>query len=136
MLNTIDKFPFASDTNATDHGDLTGIKRGTGSHSYGTTYGFTSGADSPATSQIDRYAFSSNTTAIDFGDLTVGRAYAAGFSSGPRAFTAGATTTANDVIDMITMAAKGNAIDFGSLTTTDRSRPVGLANNIRGFLSS
>ena len=74
--------------------------------------------------------------ALDFGDLTVTRAYAAGFSSGPRGFAAGSVGGDNDVIDMVTMAAKGNAIDFGSLTTIDRNRPAGLANNIRGFVAN
>ena len=74
--------------------------------------------------------------ALDFGDLTVARAYAAGFSSGPRGFAAGSVGGDNDVIDMVTMAAKGNAIDFGSLTTIDRNRPAGLANNIRGFVAN
>ena len=115
IVNTIDKFPFASDTNATDHGDLTGIKRGCGSHSYGTTYGFTSGADSPATSQIDRYAFSSNTTAIDFGDLTANRANIAGGSDATHGYTGGGS--ALNIIERFAFASLGNSTDVGDLTT-------------------
>jgi hypothetical protein len=46
LLNTIDKFPFATDTNATDVGDLTTARRSVAGQS-STTFGYTSGGGFP-----------------------------------------------------------------------------------------
>ena len=138
----IEYIAIASSGKATDFANLTqnnGHNEGMGgSSTRGIWFGGYGASPNPSTINVIEYVeIMTLGDALDFGDLTVGRAYAAGFSSGTRGFAAGgATTTTNDVIDMITMAAKGNAIDFGSLTTTDRSRPAGLANNIRGFVAN
>ena len=136
----IEYITLAASGKATDFANLTqnnGHNEGMGGSS---TRGIWSGGYGPSGSStinvIEYVEIMTLGDAIDFGDLTVGRAYAAGFSSGPRAFTAGAIGGDNDIIDMITMAAKGNSIDFGSLTTVNRNRPVGLANNIRGFVAN
>ena len=79
--NVIDKFPFASDTNATDVGNLTVARYGVAGQS-SSTYGYTSGGKTAAvTNVIDKFPFASDTNATDVGDLTVARYYAAGQSS-------------------------------------------------------
>ena len=73
QVNTIEKFPFATDTNATDIGDLSQTRASvTGQSS--TSDGYTSGGDAPPTTNvIDKFPFSSDTNATDVGDLTVAR---------------------------------------------------------------
>jgi hypothetical protein len=115
MVNTVDKFLFATDSDATDHGDLTGTKRGCASHSYGITYGFTSASENPAGSQIDRYAFASNTTATDFGDLSGNRAHGSGASDEDYGYTAGGSNV--NYIERFAFASLGNSTDVGDLTT-------------------
>jgi hypothetical protein len=80
-VNIIDKFPFASDTNATDIGDLTQARNGIAGQS-STTSGYSSGGNNPTTpilsNVIDKFPFSSDTNATDVGDLTVARAQVSG----------------------------------------------------------
>ena len=75
IYNTIDKFPFASDSNATDVGDLsTTSKNSTGQSS--TTSGYSSGVyspPSPSANIIEKFPFSSDTNASDIADLTQAR---------------------------------------------------------------
>ena len=137
----IEYVALASSGKATDFANLTqnnGHNEGMGgSSTRGIWFGGYGASPNPSTINVIEYVeIMTLGDALDFGDLTVGRAYAAGFSSGPRGFAAGSVGGDNDVIDMVTMAAKGNAIDFGSLTTIDRNRPAGLANNVRGFVAN
>jgi hypothetical protein len=75
--NVIDKFPFASDADATDVGDLTVGRYGpTGQSS--TDYGYTSGGNPGPLNVIDKFPFSSDGNASDVGDITVGRYRVAG----------------------------------------------------------
>ena len=74
QVNTIEKFPFATDTNATDIADLTQARfRGVGQSS--TISGYSSGGTGTpsVTNVIDKFPFSSDTNATDVGDLTVAR---------------------------------------------------------------
>ena len=76
--NTIDKFPFASDANATDVGDLTTVKRQAAGQS-STASGYSSGGKVPAQSNIiDKFPFASDGNATDVGNLTAGRYNPAG----------------------------------------------------------
>ena len=71
-LNVIDKFPFTSDANATDVGDLTVARYGAGQSS--ADNGYTSGGMVPPESNvIDKFPFASDTNATDVGDLTIAR---------------------------------------------------------------
>ena len=69
--DTIDKFPFASDANATDVGDLT-VARGYVAGQSSTASGYTSGGFN-ALNIIDKFPFASDANASDVGDLTQGR---------------------------------------------------------------
>jgi hypothetical protein len=71
--NVVDRMSFASDGNATDHGDLhEHVSYGAG-NATSTTHGYVfGGIDSSETklNKIQKFAFSSNTTGTDVGDLT------------------------------------------------------------------
>lgn len=66
----IEKFPFATDTNATDVGNLTQARRRTGGSS-STESGYVLGGANPgAVNTIDKFPFASDANATDVGDLT------------------------------------------------------------------
>ena len=65
-INIIQKFTFASASNATDHGDLS-VDRYWNSGASSSTHGYSTG-DAGETS-IDKFAFSSNVTAVTHGDI-------------------------------------------------------------------
>ena len=71
--NVVDRMSFASDGNATDHGDLhEHVSYGAG-NATSTTHGYVfGGINSSETklNKIQKFAFSSNTTGTDVGDLT------------------------------------------------------------------
>ena len=75
--NTIDKFPFSSDSNSTDVGDLSASRASSAGQS-SIIFGYTSGGTPPATEVIDKFPFSSDSNATDVGDLTQGRYRLAG----------------------------------------------------------
>jgi hypothetical protein len=82
-VNTIDKFPFASDASATDVGDLSFFRSGVSGQS-STASGYSSGGvgNPPSavgiTNTIDKFPFASDGNASDVGDLTVARISSAG----------------------------------------------------------
>ena len=123
-VNTIDKFPFASDANATDVGDLTqGRSSVTGQNS--STHGYSSSGGSPTgdSNVIDKFPFASNANATDVGDLTVERPGSAGQSSTASGYTSGGNS--QNVIDKFPFASDANATDVGDLTTIRSNRPAG-----------
>ncbi len=77
QVNIIDKFPFASNANATDVGDLTQGRYNVAGQS-STTSGYTSGGISGVFDTIDKFPFSTDSNATDVGNLTVARSEAAG----------------------------------------------------------
>ena len=117
FLNTIDKFPFTSDGNATDVGDLTAVKNAvTGQSS--STNGYASGGwrgPSPGnTNVIEKFPFSSDANATDVGDLTLARSGASGQSSTDNGYTSGGFAPGStNVIDKFPFASDGNATDVG-----------------------
>ena len=78
-VNTIDKFSFASEGNATDVGDMTTTSRGASAQS-STTYGYNSGGynGSAYVNVIDYFSFSTDGNATDVGDLITASSYGAG----------------------------------------------------------
>ena len=76
QTQTPSKFPFSSDANATDVGDLTSARYNIAGQS-STASGYTSGGI-PTANVIDKFPFSSDANATDVGDLTVGRVRLAG----------------------------------------------------------
>ena len=76
MVNTIDKFPFASDSNATDVADLVSALSTAAGHSSRTS-GYVSGGN-PIRDNIEKFSFSSDSNAVNVGILTVERRNVAG----------------------------------------------------------
>jgi hypothetical protein len=116
--NTIDKFPFTADANATDVGDLTvGTTYNTGQSSK--VSGYSSGGASPsipapASNVISKFPFSVDANATDVGDLTVGRNFSGGQSSEVSGYNSG--QSGNTVIDKFPFSTDANATDVGDLT--------------------
>ena len=118
VSNTIDKFPFSTDTNATDVGDLTRDAFSAAGQS-STTHGYTSGG--PGSNVIDKFPFASDANATDVGDITAARYNSAGQSSTENGYTSGGTpapfSNAYDDIDKFPFSADANAAVVGSLST-------------------
>ncbi len=122
--NTIDNFPFSSDANASDVGDLS-VDRGNTAGQSSLTHGYTSGGNegSPGSISysniIDKYPFAENANATDVGDLTVSRRHITSQSSRSNGYTSGGRVPPNptnsDVIDKFPFASNGNATDVGNL---------------------
>ena len=119
--NVIDKFPFSTDANATDVGDLTVARqRNTGQSS--ADNGYTSGGQATPSyyNIIDKFPFASDANATDVGDLI--RADWAGYgqnSSTDGYFSGGIfsnTTNESADIQKFPFASDANATDVGDLT--------------------
>jgi hypothetical protein len=117
--NFINKFTFASQTNATDIGNKTTTSAYHATHS-STTYGYSAGGDGGlASSTIDKFSFSTDGDATDVGDLTSARGYMPGTSSTTHGYSMGGYSAANNVtIDKFSFAAGGNATDVGDMTAS------------------
>ena len=125
VANTIDKFPFASDGNATDVGDITQKRQYLVGQS-STESGYASGgaiATNPLTlyTTIDKFPFASDTNATAIGNLTQGRQEPAGQSSTASGYTSGGyTSSSSNVIDKFSFASDANATDVGNLSVARR----------------
>ena len=117
LQNTIDKFPFATNANATDVGDLTISRTACGQSSQ--VSGYTSGGSpTPIVNIIDKFPFATNANATDVGDLTAGRGSVSGQSSPVSGYTSGGliSPTYQNIIDKFPFATNANATDVGDLT--------------------
>jgi hypothetical protein len=134
--NTIDKFPFAANANATDVGDLIQGRYGpTGQSSY--DFGYSSGGYAPTNvNTIDKFPFAANANATDVGDLTQSRQQTAGQSSDVSGYTSGGQQGGDrrNTIDKFPFAADANATDVGDLTQA-RSGPAGQSSTVSGYTS-
>ena len=120
IKNEIDKFPFATNANATDVGDLT-IARTYCAGQSSTVDGYSSGGSPPFTNVIDKFSFASNGNATDVGDLTLNRFEVCGQSSSTTGYTSGgrnpiASPIITNTIDRFPFAVNANATDVGDLT--------------------
>ena len=85
----IDKFSFASESNATDQGNLT-VARYSSAGISSDTHGYVAGGNGPLTNRIDRFAFASAGNATDVGDLSEAKASSAGVSGSTKGYISGA----------------------------------------------
>jgi hypothetical protein len=136
-VNTIDKFPFATDTNATDVGDLSQTRSQTAGQS-STVSGYTSGGNDPSpavTDRIDKFPFASDSNATDVGNLTQARRNLTGQSSSVSGYNSGgATPPVVNTIDKFPFATDSNATDVGDLTQT-RRHAGGQSSTVSGYTS-
>jgi hypothetical protein len=119
-LNIIERYPFASDTNATDVGDLftfTSDISGTSS----LTHAYTQGGNSSVAifDHIQKFAFAATSNSTDIGNLTIPRYHVSEASS----TTHGYACTGNDdwsvnynvTIDRYTFSSDADATDVGDV---------------------
>jgi hypothetical protein len=112
-VNIIERYPYASDTNSSDVGDLLGNQSLQGCCS-DTDYGYTGGGE-PFTNVIERYQFAASASGSDVGNLTNTIGTAAGHSGGTTyGFISGGNTT--NVIQRFAYASSSDASDWGDLT--------------------
>jgi len=115
IVDTIDKFPFAADANATDVGELTQGRYLTAGQSSNIS-GYTS-AGAAANDTIDKFPFSADSPATDVGELTQGRLVGGGQSSDVSGYTSGgASPGVVNTIDKFPFSADSPASDVGELT--------------------
>jgi len=136
----IDKFPFSTDANATDVGNLTetrGAVAGQSSASNGYTSGGILGSFA-YTNVIDKFPFSTDANATDVGDLTQQRQYSAGQSSSTHGYTDGGYPPDNlntDIIDKFSFASDGNATDVGNMLSGGNKDMAGQSSTANGYIS-
>ena len=124
--NRIEKFPFASQTNGTDVGDMTNaVNQSSGFQSL--TYGYTGGgrfSGSPSTDVIDKYAHATDGNATDIGNC-VGNTYydPAGINSRTNGYIGGGIvlgspggTNLYNMIQKVSFSSDGNSTDIADMT--------------------
>jgi hypothetical protein len=142
--NVIDKFPFASDANATDVGNLSVARRDAAGQSSGVS-GYTSGGYIPPagySNVIDKFPFASNGNSTDVGDLSVARFSTTGQSSNVSGYASGgySATPASvparhrTTIDKFPFATDSNATNIGALTLA-RRYSAGQSSDVSGYTS-
>lgn len=146
VVNTIDKFPFATDTNSTDHGDLSAARSlPTGNSSI--THGYSSGGrlapeNTVETNIIDKFPFASNTVASDVGDLTTVRSFATGQSSSTHGYNSGGsaplavagTYPLVNIIERFPFASDTNSSDVGDIVQP-KSLTAGQSSTTHGYIT-
>ena len=129
--NIIDKFPFASDANAADVGNLSVSRFGVGSQS-STTHGYSSAGNTGSNSNvIDKFPFATDSNATDVGDMTIAQMTTAGQTSGTYGYATG-DYPSNDVIQKFPFATDSNATDIGNLTVA-RDYVAGQSSTTHGY---
>ena len=130
--NVIDKFPFASNVNATDVGDLTVARSGSGQSS--TVSGYVSGGDGAAT-VIEKFPFATDANATNVGSLAVvDYTGATGHSSETHGYSSGGYQG----IQKFPFASDGNATTVGDLIgahTGIGAMAAGQSSDVSGYAS-
>ena len=141
MQNTIQKFPFAADGNATSTGILTVRKQQPAGQS-SAEYGYSSGGKDYVSSNIyhniiDKFSFATDGNATDVGDLTTAQRDAGtGTSSSSYGYSAGGVEgTSNNTIDKFSFATDGNATDVGDLSVPKWGGSAGQSSGQSGYVS-
>lgn len=135
--NTIDKFPFSSDTSASDVGEITVARYYAATQSSIESGYMAGGRISPAnTDAIDKFPFSSDTPATDVGEITSARYGAAGQSSKISGYMAGgrAPPVDTDAIEKFPFATDANSTDVSELTAC-KHRGTGQSSDASGYFS-
>jgi hypothetical protein len=138
----IDKFNFASNVTATDHGDLTAARNEVaGQTDFVNNKGYASGGvlnDGTTRSDIiDKFNFASSGNATDHGNLTVARKlHMSGSSSQTHGYSSAGDPTGppkSDTIDKFAFGSNANATDHGNLTLL-KERPACASSKTHGFV--
>jgi len=134
--NVIDKFPFSSDSNASDVGDLTAAQIGAGQSS--STHGYFSGGQGTGTyNKIEKFSFLADGNASDVGDLTGNFLDGfAGHSSSVSGYVSGGGggPGLRNTIEKFPFSTDSNATDVGDLTQA-RQTTTGQSSPTNGYTS-
>jgi len=138
-IDVIDKFPFATQTNATDWANLTENKyAGAGCSS--SSHGYMMGGVSTTAAMlnvIENYPYATQTNASDVSDITLARHSPAGNSSTTHGYVSGgciqtASIANSDIVDKMSFATGGNSTDHGDLSMA-RRHPSGASSDTHGY---
>ena len=139
----IDKFPFSSDTNASNIGDLV-VATDFNSGNSSSTHGYSAGGGKPppgppyVLNVIEKYSFSSDGNASDVGDLLQEQYRQTGQSSPSHGYASGGYDvpyTAMNVIQKFTFASDANATDVGDLVTNNAIAEGGNSSLTHGYIA-
>jgi hypothetical protein len=132
-VNTIDKFPFSSDSNATLAQVLNTARSSMAGHS-SSTDGYISGG-TPLNTNIAKFPFAVSNDSIVTAQLTQSRLDLVGQSSSTRGYSSGGgTPTLVNTVDKFSFIKDENASDVGDLTVA-RSLAAGQSSSTHGYTS-
>ena len=134
-VDIIDKFTFATDTNATDVGDLSLARRNVSGQS-STVSGYTSGGQEPVavfSNVIDKFPFTTDANATDVGDLYDPSIGSAGQSSSVSGYASGGNG-ADLTIQKFPFSTDSNSTDVGDLSVNHRDA-AGQSSSVSGYTS-
>jgi hypothetical protein len=140
-LNSIEKYPFASDANSTDVADLS-VSRYIASGQSSEVNGYVAGGYGPTFSNvIDKFPFASNRNATDVADLAVARYGLAsqssltnGYASGGYSATPPVPSRYRTTIDKFSFATDSNSFNIGDLFQL-RRYASGQSSDVSGYTS-
>jgi len=132
--NTIDKWSFSTDGNATDVGDMTQARRYCGGTS-SSTHGYVVGGYQPpgASNIIERFSFSAGGNAVDVGDMTTSRDSISSTQSGTHGYANSGSTTAIEKWSYA--SATTNAVLYGGVTGGGSTTGMGNFSETYGYFS-
>ena len=129
--NIIERWPFASDTNASDVGDTVAIGSNYGFNGQNSkTHGYiVGGADTGNATRLQKHAFASSANATEIGSLAYASIPGAGSSSNTHGYATGSgdSAPATGHILKFSFVSDGNGTDIGDLTVA-RGNAGGLSN--------
>lgn len=140
--NTVDKFSFSSDGNATDVGDYTSSAT-TGHGSSSSTAGYVAGGNTGPTflRSINKRTFASDGSETNIGNLSIesgnGVHKNAGCTSSTHGYSAGGLSPSADVKDHIhkfPFSVDDHATDVGGDLTMDRAQAQGISSLTDGYV--
>ena len=126
LIDHIQRFPFASSSDAVDVANLT-VARGSVCGNSSATYGYACGGSGP-TNVIDKHQFGTTNNATDVGDLLAAGSDCIASSSETYGFQAGGYPATNTV-QKLSFASDGNSTDHGDLTGNKSSGNTGGINS-------
>ena len=133
----INKFAFASVSNATNIGDTHVGAPAYGGTSHGSeTHGYISGDQdvAPKGDHIERFSFTTDGDATDWANLSARFGYPAGSSSQTHGYACGGSASHGNRMDKFPFASQTNATDVGDMTRTHNSG-AGLQSSTYGYMA-
>lgn len=144
-VNTIDSYPFASNTNASDVGDLVATNsRYWGSGNSSSSSGYASGGNNPpasvlSTNNIQKFPFAVNSNSTDIADLVNPLIGGNGVSSETEGYVCAGRTpsipTTYNTISKFPFASDANATNTGAILTRSFIFGTSMSSSTHGYVS-